>query len=96
MAEMVNYARAEQVAQQLVTLALQDPDTQRQIHALHAAYRRFARSDDGQVILNNLALVLLKPCKTPEEEGERRLVLSIFTTIRDACRDLTEETVHAG
>lgn len=48
-----------------------------------AAYRWLATQAPGQTILDDLALVLLRPCLTPEDEGERRMVLKIFAAVRE-------------
>lgn len=52
-----------------------------------AAYRWLASQAQGQVILEDLALRLLTWCEGPYDEGGRRLILSIFETIRKAQED---------
>jgi hypothetical protein len=60
-------------------------------HARLAAYRWLATEPQGQVLLDDMALVLLKPCLTPEEEGERRCILKIFAAIDEAVSRDEEE-----
>jgi hypothetical protein len=82
---MSEYAERFQAARRLRGLTIRDElEARRHLQALYGAWRRVAASADGQVILDNLALVLLKPCDKPEDEGARRLVLSLFQTIREA------------
>lgn len=76
-------------ARSLRDLALEERQEQAErTMTTYAAYEAMAHADWGRIILDDLALVLLKPCLTDEEEGERRLVLKIFQTIREASQRL--------
>jgi hypothetical protein len=91
---MSEYADRFQAARRVRSLTLQDErEARRQLQALYGAWRRVAASDDGKVILDNLALILLKPCERPEDEGARRLVLTLFQTIREALAERQEEDI---
>jgi hypothetical protein len=91
---MSEYADRFQAARRLRGLTVRDElEARRQLQALYGAWRRVAASDDGKVILDNLALILLKPCEHPEDEGARRLVLTLFQTIREALAERQDEDI---
>lgn len=49
------------------------------------AYVRWAQTEDGQVILDDMVhSTLWKPCATREDEGERRFVLKILSLLANA------------
>jgi hypothetical protein len=60
--------------EKLLHLSLEDQETL-------AAYAWLERTPQGEIILNDLAAGLTKPCVDLYAEGERRAVLKIFAAI---------------
>lgn len=82
---MVDYTNHNGQAFRLRELALEAQSEINERNALrHHAYLWLAVQPQGQLILDDLALTLLKPCMCPEDEGERRMVLKIFKAIEMA------------
>lgn len=82
---MPDYTTALHQARSVRALALQSQaEVQERNRTRLTAYRWLATQPQGQALLDDLALVLLKPCETPQDEGERRVVLKIFHAIQQA------------
>jgi hypothetical protein len=71
-------------------LASGDEITARQ-RARYAAYLWLAHESQGQILLDDWCLILLRACETAQDEGERRFVLRILKAIVDAPQQLGDE-----
>lgn len=56
------------------------------------SYAALARNGDFHRIMEDMTLnILLRPCDSPEEEGERRLVLKMLKATRESNRWLEQQ-----
>ena len=73
-----------------------DVERQARRTATLEAYAWLDRQPQGELILEDLALLLTHPCKTEHDEGKRRLVLEIFEAIADGKRVTSEGRERDG
>ena len=82
---MADYTNPLGQSQRMRALGLESRrDREERNKARLHAYRWLASEPTGQVILDDMALVLLQPCETLQDEGERRCILKIFKAIEEA------------
>jgi hypothetical protein len=91
---MADYTSLVRQGQSLRDLALQEQaEREQRNQARFAAYLWLAREPNGQVLLDDWCLTLLKPSACPEDEGEKRFIQKILKVIReDAPRALAGST----
>lgn len=92
---MADYTSVVAQARRLRELALQTHDeVEQRNRGRYAAYLWLAAAPQGQALLDDWCLTLLRPSSCPEDEGEKRFVQKVLRVIReDAPRALSEEAM---